>query len=71
MFSKYDCAFLKSDAGDEPYVVRIEDMWEDLKGQMLFLGVCVCSRGGEGGGGGVGEDRNSKTFKLAASSTRP
>ena len=31
MFSKYDCAFLKSDAGDEPYVVRIEDSEDEDK----------------------------------------
>ena len=31
VFRKYDCAFLKSDVGQEPYVVRIEDMWEQVR----------------------------------------
>ena len=39
VFRKYDCAFLKSDVGQEPYVVRIEDMWEQV--YTLHASLCV------------------------------
>ncbi|EKX43411.1 hypothetical protein GUITHDRAFT_110534 [Guillardia theta CCMP2712] len=38
LFQKLDCAFLKPEQDHDLYVVRIDDMWEEPSGDMMFKG---------------------------------